>query len=64
MIKSSMADIAGNLSPALYLSVKSVCIDLSVGIFGIFVAKIRGWEESLRRPDPPAVNRLRVRWLC
>lgn len=48
-----MADIAGNLSPALYLSVKSVCIDLSVGIFGIFVAKIRGWEESLRRPDPP-----------
>lgn len=35
MIKSSMADIAGNLSPALYLCVKSVCIDLSAGILGV-----------------------------
>lgn len=59
MIKPSMVDIAGNLSPALYLSVKSVCIDLSAGIF---VAKIRGWEVP-RPPRPHAVNRLRVRWL-
>lgn len=58
MIKSSMADIAGNVSPALYLSVKSVCVwggvDLSAGI-GL---------GSFAPPRPPAVNRLRVRWLC